>query len=114
MMGYLLTKASGMSSCSRCSFSQIPDIRVDPAKSFERVPSIGKCEHPSRFYIGFGLWEVLGITVTEAPLIDLKNIKHTHLTLVKKLTTVLKDTFSNRHYGAVHKVLFLVDKGFFD
>lgn len=66
------------------------------------------------FYIGFGLWEVLGITVMEAPLIDIKNIKHTHLILVKKLTTVLKDTFSDGHYGAVHKVLVLVDKGFFD
>lgn len=41
-------------------------------------------------------------------------MKHPHGTLVKKLTTVLKDALSDRSYRAVHKVLVLVDKDFFD
>ena len=52
--------------------------------------------------------------VTEAPLIDLRIIKHTHLTLVKKLTIFLNHPFSNGGYGAVDKVVSLVDKGLFD
>lgn len=36
--------------------SQIPDIRVDPAKSFKRVPSIGKCAHPSK--ILYWVWSL--------------------------------------------------------
>ena len=45
------------------------------------------------------------------PFTDHRNIKHT---LFKKLTFVVKDTYFNRHQGAVGKVLVLVDKGFFD
>ena len=52
--------------------------------------------------------------VTEAPLIDLRITKHTHLTFVKKLTIFPKDPFSNGGYGAVDKVVSLVDKGLFD
>ena len=42
------------------------------------------------------LLESAGKLVTEVPLTDYKNIKLTHLTFVKKLTTVLKDTFTDR------------------
>lgn len=36
------------------------------------------------------------------------------LILVLELTFIVKDMFLKRYHGAVYKVLFLVDKGFFD
>ena len=52
--------------------------------------------------------------VTEALLTDLRIIKHTYMTLVKRITIFPKDPFSNRRYGAVEKLVTLVDKGLFD